>query len=124
MKHNRQRMDQLKCEYFLDFIFTSGILMNVAYGTTNIKYDSGITQTLPSAVLTVRFKHAIGSYIEMCKSSEFQPLSESSLYIILRSHKPSQRRSLSGLDDIMADGLNAFDSLHGIISFNLPTCIF
>ena len=117
-------MDQLKCKYFLDFIFTSCILMDVAYGTTNIKYDSGITQTLPSAVLTVRFKHAIGSYIEMCKSSEFQPLSESSLYIILSSHKPSQRRSLSGLDDIMADGLNAFDSLHGIISFNLPTCIF
>ena len=79
MKHNHQRMDQLKCEHFPNFIFTSDILMDVAYGTTNIKYDSVETQTLPSAVLTVRFKHAVGSYIEMCKSSEFQPLSESSL---------------------------------------------
>ena len=54
-------MDQLKCEHFLDFIFTSGILMDVAYGSTNIKYDSGETQTRPHAVLTVRFKHAVGS---------------------------------------------------------------
>ena len=119
--HNHQRMDQLKCEHFLDFIFTSGILMDVAYGTTNIKYDSGETQTHPHAVLTVRFKHAVGSYIEMCKSSEFQPLSESSLYRILRSLKPLQRKSLSGLDDIMADGLNAFDSFHHTIYFTLPT---
>lgn len=59
--HNCQRMDQLKCKHFLDFIFTSGILMDVAYGSTNIKYDSGETQTRPHAVLTVRFKHAVGS---------------------------------------------------------------
>ena len=29
------------------------------------------------------FKHVIGSYIEMCKSSEFEPLSESWLYRIV-----------------------------------------
>ena len=121
VKHNHQRMDQLKYEYFLDFIFTSGILMDVAYGTTNTKHDSGETQTLSHAVLTVRFKHVIGSYTEICKCSEFQLFSESSLYRILRSLKPSHRKSLSGLDDIMADGLNAFDSLHGIIYFTLPT---
>ena len=117
-------MDQLKYETFLGFIFTSGILMDIVYVTTNIKYDSGDSQTLPHAVLTIRFKHAIGSYNEICKSSEFQLLSESSVYKILRSLKPSQRESLSGFDDILADGLNVFDSLHGIIPFTLPTCIF
>ena len=121
VKHNCQRMDQLKCEHFLDFIFTSGILMDVEYGTTNIKYNSGETQIIAHVVLTVRFKHAIGSYIDMCKSSEFQPLSENSLYRILKSLKPSQRNSLSVLDDIMTDGLNVFDSLHGIIYFTSPT---
>ena len=54
-------MGQLKCKHFLDFIFTSGILIDVAYGTTNIKYDSGETQALSHVVLTVMFKHAIGS---------------------------------------------------------------
>ena len=32
-------MDQLKCEHFPDFIFNSGILLDVAYDTTNIKCD-------------------------------------------------------------------------------------
>ena len=114
-------MNQLKCEHFLDFIFTSGILMDVAYRTANVKYDNGETQTLPHAVLTVRFKHVIGSYIEMCKSSEFQSLGESPLYRILRSLKSSQRKSLSRLDDIMTDGINALDSLLGIFYFTFPT---
>ena len=56
VKHNRQRMDQLKCEHSLNVIFTSGILTDVAYGTTSIKYDNGETQTLPHVVLTVRCK--------------------------------------------------------------------
>ena len=57
VKHNRQRRDQLKCEHFLDFIFTGGILMDVTFCATNIfKYDSGETQTLSHAVLIVRFK--------------------------------------------------------------------
>ena len=43
VKHNHQIMDQLKCEHFLDYTFTSGILMDVADGTTNINYDSGET---------------------------------------------------------------------------------
>ena len=39
--------------------------MNVAYGTTDIKCDRGETQTLPHAVPTVRFKHAVGSGLSM-----------------------------------------------------------
>lgn len=79
-------MDQLKCEHFPDFIFNSGILLDVAYDTTNIKCDhitSHMKHKHPHAVLTVMFKHVIGSYIEMCKSSEFEPLSESLLYRIV-----------------------------------------
>ena len=34
------------------------------------------------------------------------------------------RKSLSGLDGIMAYGLIVFHSLYGMIYFALPTCIF
>ena len=34
LKHNWKRLDQLKCEHFLNFIFTIGFLMDLAYGTT------------------------------------------------------------------------------------------
>ena len=39
-KHKRSNLDLRKCEHFLDFIFNSGILQDVAYGVTNIKFDN------------------------------------------------------------------------------------
>ena len=69
-------MNQLKCEHFLDFIFTSGILMDVSLWLT----VNASTFTTCCTDCTARFKHAIGSYIEMCSSCEFQLLSKSSLF--------------------------------------------
>ena len=76
VKYNRQIMNQLKCEHFLDFIFTSGILMDVSLWLT----VNANTFTTCCTDCTARFKHAIGSYIEMCSSCEFQLLSKSSLF--------------------------------------------
>ena len=76
VKYNRQIMNQLKCEHFLDFIFTSGILMDVSLWLT----VNANTFTTCCTDCTARFKHAIGSYIEMCSSCEFQLISKSSLF--------------------------------------------
>ena len=115
-KFKRNRMNQDKCRDFLEFLFSSGILQDVAYGVTNLVYDDGSKQTVPHAVLTTRFSHAISFYIEICIEINFKPLSESSLWRILRSLKPSQRKSLSGLDDITADGMNGFSKLSEYLS--------
>ena len=108
-KQKRTRLDQLKCEHFLDFLFSSGLLQDVAYGTTNLVFDNGDRQTVPHAVLT-----AIDYYLTVCRESEFNALSASSLYRILKSIKPSQRKSLAGLDNTVADGLNSFEKLKTI----------
>ena len=98
-------------EHFLDFIFSSGMLKDVAYGVTKIKYDSGEEQKVTYAILTTKFSHAIAFYIESCKIADLSPLSESSLWKILHVIKPSQRKSLAGLEDITASGMNAFNTL-------------
>ena len=49
---------------------------------------------------------------ELCSEINYTPLSKSCLWRILRSLKPSRRKSLSGLDDITADGMNGFLSSH------------
>ena len=54
-------------EHFLDFIFSSGMLKDAAYGVTKIKYDSGEEQKVAYAILTTKFSHAIAFYIESCK---------------------------------------------------------
>ena len=34
VKHKRKKLDIFKCEHFLNFIFNSGLLQDVAYGVT------------------------------------------------------------------------------------------
>ena len=111
---NRSRLDLNKCEHFLDFIFNSGLLQDVAYGVTNIKYDSDDEQKIAHCILTTKYSHAIAFYHDSCKDSQYTPLSDSSLWKILHAIKPSQRKSLAGLDDTTAAGMNGFATLQKI----------
>ena len=40
-KHNRLRLDINKCNHFLDFTFNNGLLQDIAYGTSVMKYTNG-----------------------------------------------------------------------------------
>ena len=110
-KFHRNKMNIEKSEHFLEFLFSSGLIQDVAYGVSKVKFENGIVQTIPHAVLTASCSHVIYFYLDICKQTDFQPLSESSLWRILRAIKPSKRKSLAGLDDITADGMNAFNHL-------------
>ena len=96
-------MDQLKCEHFPDFIFNSGILLDVAYGTTNIKCDH-ITSHM-------KHKHIHMLYWLLCLSMLLVHILKcvrvlnSSLLVRVCCIELYHRKSLSGLDDIMAYGL-------------------
>ena len=107
-KQKRMRLDKLKCEHFLDFLFSSGL---VAYGITNLIFDNGDQQTVSHAVLTAQYQHVIDYYRTVYRESEFSALYASSLHRIVKSIKPSQRKSLAGLDNTVADGLNSVEKL-------------
>ena len=47
----------------------------------------------------------------MCCESSYTPLSDASLWRVLRGIKPSQRQALAGLDDVTAAGMNGFSTL-------------
>ena len=114
-KHKRSKLDLRKCDHFLYFIFHNGLIQDVAYGTTNLTYSSGDTQTIPHAVITARYKHIIAYYLQFCEDNNYESLSESSLYRILKELKPYQRKSLAGLDNTTAGGLNCFSILIDIV---------
>lgn len=107
----RSKLDEAKCEHFLDFLFNSGLLHDVAYGVTNIKYDSGQQQKVAHAILTTKYSHAIMFYKKNCIETDYEHLSESSLWKILHTIKPSKRKCLAGLDDVIAAGMNGFEAL-------------
>ena len=58
-KHHRNKLDLVKAEHFIDFVISSGLLQDVAYGTTNIQYDSGEAQKVGHVVLTSKYSHTI-----------------------------------------------------------------
>ena len=61
-KHKRSKLDLRKYDHFLDFIFRNGLKQDVKYGTTNLTYSTGITQTISHAVFAPNSKHIITYY--------------------------------------------------------------
>ena len=106
-----------KCEHFLEFLCSSGVLHDVAYGVSKIKFDSLSVQQIPHVVRTAKYSRTIAFY----KESNFEPLSGSTLWRVLRALKPSQRKSLSGLDDITAEGMNGYTHLDRFSSDQLES---
>ena len=64
VQFKRSKLNVSKCEHFLDFVFMSGLIQDVAYGVTKIKYDSGEEQKVAHAVLTTKYSHAISFYLQ------------------------------------------------------------
>lgn len=93
-KLKRHKIDINKCEHFLDFVFNSGLLQDVAYGVTTVIYDNGFEEKIAHAVLTTKYSHTIALYQKFCTACQYQPLSESSLWRILKEIKPSKRKCL------------------------------
>ena len=108
----RNRMNTEKCEHFLNFLFSSGLIQDVAYGMTNIKFDSGDVQSIPHTILQTKFSHTIDFYKTSCSELNYTPLSTTTLRKVLKAINPSQRKSLAGLDDVTADAMNGFELLN------------
>ena len=100
-------------------VFCNNLLQDVAYWVTNIKFDNGDKQRVAHAILTTKYSHGIAFYVETCENMQFQHLSESSLFRILKEIKLSQQKSLSGFDDITASSINGFEKLISVaVNFN------
>lgn len=83
---------------------------------SNIQFDDGSEQLIPNAILTTKYSHTVSLYQKVCKETNFNPLSPSTLWRILKTLKPSKRKSLAGLDDITADGMNGFGFLDDFLT--------
>ena len=115
-KHTRQRMNSVKLKHAMSFFTDSCFVQSVSYGTRDMKLDSGETLSIPDVVRTVCHSQMVNLYLSYCENSDFTPLGKSSLYKILQTCAASKRTSLQGLDNIAADGNEAFTRLEEVIS--------
>ena len=70
---------------------------------------------MPNVIRTVTRSTMITQYFQHCKEESFEPASRSTLFRILEVRQASQQKSLSGLDNIAAEGVASFERLLGIL---------
>ena len=114
-KKHRVYMDIAKVDHFIEFENRPYFHQDVSFGVRVVKLDSGAQFTMPNVIRTVTKSTLISEYHKHCKESQFEPLSNSTLFRILDARAASQRKSLQGLDNIAADGATAFDLIEKIV---------
>ena len=95
----------------MEFLLSSGLLQDIAYGINNINFENGEREKVSNAILTMRYNHTILYYKEFCLDIGYEPISDSSCRRILKGTNPSQAKALVGLDDITAAGMNGLTTL-------------
>ena len=111
----RQRIDPVKVDHFISYISRPDLLQDVAFGTKTLKLDSGERIIIPAVIRTLIPSRIVTQYRSYCKQQEFEPASEHSLFRMLEICSASMQKSLHGLDNIIAEGAEAFDGLMSII---------
>ena len=112
---HRARIDLAQLSRFLSFVDQPFFYQDVAYGTRNLKLESGEKLVMPNVVRTVGRSTMIELYFKQCRQEEFFPLGRSTLYRILKVREASQRKSLQGLDNIAAGGADGFDAMQKVV---------
>ena len=112
---HRIRLPMAKVDHFIDFVNRPYFYQDVAYGTREIKLETGEKLAMPNVVRTVTQTTMINQYLQYCDEERFSLLSTRTLYKILEVREASQRRSLQGWDNIATDGADGFDTLEKIV---------
>ena len=111
----RTHLDPVKTNHFVNFIASANFIQDVAYGTKELKLDSGEKITIPNVIRTMVPSRIIKQYISYCQETEFKPASERTLYRIIDVCAASKQKSLQGLDYFLTEGAQAFESLEHVI---------
>ena len=106
---------------FLDFIQFSGLVQDVASGTRTVKLSSNRKISMPNVIRTVHKAEVIRLYEGACNKDKYnrengRP-STQTLWNIINNCPASQRKSLAGLDNVAAEGSDAFDLITNIMQF-------
>ena len=120
-KYYRTKVSEEQINHFLDFIQFSGLVQDVASGTRSVRLSTNRKVAMPNVVRTVHKAEIIRLYEGACEKSNHTKEnglpSTRTLWNILQNCPASQRKSLSGLDNIAAEGAESFDCIIGIMKF-------
>jgi hypothetical protein len=112
----RERLEKDRLDFFFDFLFSSGLIQDVAHGTTFIRFDRGDEILIPHIVRTMMKNHVFQLYQRHCMQTSYvQPLSRSTVFRLLGACKMREKKTMCGLDSFSVDGNVGFDTLQRLI---------
>jgi hypothetical protein len=109
-----QRFSLNQIEHFIEFILSPIVSVDLPFGERTYKLSTGEKVVVPNMIRNMIHSRIVAQYKAYCEettSDRFIPLSDTVLYNILHQCSAAVRKSLSGLDNISADGSAAFDGL-------------
>ena len=112
----RTRLDPAKTSHFVSFIARPNFLQDVAYGTKELRLDSGEKITIPNVIRTMLSSRIIKQYLSFCQETDFEPASERTLYRIIEVCAASKQKSIQGLDYFSTEGAQAFETLQNVVN--------
>ena len=114
----RHRLSPQHIEHFLDFLFDTQ-LQTMSWGKMKMTFSDKHVEELAPVLCTNIPSHIIHLYYSYCRNEvdpNFKPLSFSTLWRILEELPTKTKKSMSGLDDYMADGLQGVTDLQDLLS--------
>lgn len=113
--NTRMCVKEEKLDHFLSFITSSHIVQDLPFGEKTLKLSSGAEIKIPNVVRTLIPEQIIRKYQGYCNEMDFEPMSRSTLWRVLKVCSASTRTSLQGLDYFSAVGAEAFDELQKVV---------
>ena len=104
----RVRLDKCHLDHFLELTSRPYYYLDVAFGSRKLKLESGEKFVMPNIVRTIARCTIINQYLDFCKRKNFSPMSRAILWRILEVQEASQRKSLEGLDNTAANGVDGY----------------
>ncbi|CAF4027823.1 unnamed protein product [Rotaria magnacalcarata] len=81
------------------------------YGLPVLRMDNGEKHELPKQILQLQKTHVLINYKTYCDQTAFEGFGRTKLYDIINSIKPTQQQIVSGLDEFVVEGVEAWRSL-------------
>lgn len=106
----------------------SEFLINVPWGSTNLKLDNGQVIQIPKQILQAQQAQVVYSYKQHCEIVGVDALSDRTVYSILNSLNISSQKFISGIDEFAKSASDAWLELEKIIrqlqiSYSTKNCL-
>ncbi|KAK3712971.1 hypothetical protein QZH41_000636 [Actinostola sp. cb2023] len=109
------RVGENQLDHFLSFITSPHIIQDLPFGQQYLRLTSGEVLETPNVIRSIIPQRIVQQYQQFCDESDFKPFGKSTMLRILSCCRATVRKSLQGLDYIVAEGAKAFDDLQSLI---------